>query len=410
MDHPARELDELDVFLYNGCDMSVEILLKYKRNGFHPILLGDTLPKRGTCAETPEKEPRYRILLKLGNGAFATAWLARDLVNAREAAILSKIHSTKRGTAGRSCVIELFDMFTIEGPNGFHECFVTEVVAPLMREPDLLSRCSWNTAHQILEGFAFLHGEGIAQGDPHLGNFVITLPQLDQFDEDDVTEFFASPEIIPVIPRDATFWSDSLPHDVTLSISVACFLKSKDALPTSQNMQIKIFDFGRAHETKEKLESLPGAVPLMVRAPEVFIHERLDGALGSAWSRAADLWAIGCIIYKILTGSDLVDTGGSLRDCYRRAIELGGPPPTIWPDIEQAENRETSEDHPQILSTREEAWVSRESRIRQSFLPFLGKKDLLPDLVKKLVVTDPEQRSSAAALLDHPYFQGCPLT
>lgn len=73
--------EQLDQFLYTGNEMHVEDLTRYKRNGLHPIILGDILPKPGTCVGNREGESRYRVLLKLGFGAFATVWLARDLVN-----------------------------------------------------------------------------------------------------------------------------------------------------------------------------------------------------------------------------------------------------------------------------------------------------------------------------------------
>ncbi|KAJ8584648.1 hypothetical protein M405DRAFT_845044 [Rhizopogon salebrosus TDB-379] len=42
----------------------------YKMGGYHPVHLGDKFP-------SPDN-PRYRVLHKLGSGAFATVWLAKD--------------------------------------------------------------------------------------------------------------------------------------------------------------------------------------------------------------------------------------------------------------------------------------------------------------------------------------------
>ena len=60
---------ELQPFFYNGGD-EVEDINQYKPGGYHPVLLGDVLPKEST---------RYRVLQKLGHGSFATVWLAKDL-------------------------------------------------------------------------------------------------------------------------------------------------------------------------------------------------------------------------------------------------------------------------------------------------------------------------------------------
>jgi serine/threonine-protein kinase SRPK3 len=44
----------------------------YKMGGYHPVHLGDRFPSLDN--------PRYRVLHKLGNGAFSTVWLAKDSV------------------------------------------------------------------------------------------------------------------------------------------------------------------------------------------------------------------------------------------------------------------------------------------------------------------------------------------
>lgn len=67
------------LFFINGDEMYVENICMYRQHGFHPIVLGEVLPKVGTCETDRSKAPQYRILQKLGFGAFATVWLARDL-------------------------------------------------------------------------------------------------------------------------------------------------------------------------------------------------------------------------------------------------------------------------------------------------------------------------------------------
>lgn len=81
MDSSLRGLpDQYELFHYTGNETRYEDLAAYKHYGLHPITLGDTLPKLLTCVSDENKKPRYRIMLKLGFGAFATVWLARDLV------------------------------------------------------------------------------------------------------------------------------------------------------------------------------------------------------------------------------------------------------------------------------------------------------------------------------------------
>ncbi|KAK8148212.1 hypothetical protein G3M48_000147 [Beauveria asiatica] len=304
MDNSHRMPDQYDLFLYTGNERVVEDLTKYKHNGFHPIVLGDVLPKPDTSVGNPDRVPRYRILLKLGFGAFATVWLARDLTDKRyvslkiclgtdapelgnEAALLSELRNLGQGKAGFERIIQLFDVFTR------------------------------------------------GRMDPHLANFGVALPQLEQFSEDDIIDYFANPEIIPVVPRDTSFSMSSLPPYVTLRVSMADFLHMMKSFPAEPTMSIKILDFGRAHRTSEKLTTLPGAAPKLIRPPEVVVYDDFEGRAGSVWSKSADIWAVGCTVYQIYyrTSYELISTWGSHNDFILRTLQLGGPPPDGWPGI-----------------------------------------------------------------------------
>lgn len=68
-----------DFFPFASREESFEDIGKYGPGGLHPVLLGDILPKPSTCVSQPNKNPRYRIDLKIGFGAFSIVWLAFDL-------------------------------------------------------------------------------------------------------------------------------------------------------------------------------------------------------------------------------------------------------------------------------------------------------------------------------------------
>ncbi len=51
------------------CEVDAEPLERYRKRGYHPTHLGDTL-KDGSC----------EIIHKLGWGGYATVWLAKDLL------------------------------------------------------------------------------------------------------------------------------------------------------------------------------------------------------------------------------------------------------------------------------------------------------------------------------------------
>ena len=58
--------------MYWDVDVGVDIedIHRYTTGGFHPICLGDVLPST---------KAQYRVLHKLGRGAFSTVWLAETL-------------------------------------------------------------------------------------------------------------------------------------------------------------------------------------------------------------------------------------------------------------------------------------------------------------------------------------------
>ncbi|KAG6240707.1 hypothetical protein E4U25_007574 [Claviceps purpurea] len=388
METPST-LQESDDFLYAGDEGECEDPTRYKQFGLHPIILGDVLPKPLTCVTDVNKEPRYRIMLKLGFGTFATVWLARDLVDKRyvavkvghgsdnplpdrEAEILSQIRQTGPGKHGYERVIELLDAFVVEGPNGFHQCLVTEVVSPLS-DSDTIKHCSYDVLRQIVEGFAFLHGEGIVHGDPHIGNFGIALPQLQQFEEDDIIDFFDIPEIVPVIHWDPKLPVNSFPPYLVQSVSMRYFLETRKAFPAGSLVTAKILDFGRAHRIN-KDSNLLGAVPMMIRPPEFILHELCDDRIGSTWSEAADIWAVGCtiIFFRQFNSVDLPQKLG--RKFGKRKI---GNMTIVAP----------------ALYDRDKVWrVPRNEGVLR-----------LVNMLKRMIITKPDERTPMTVLLTDPF-------
>ncbi|KAG6191328.1 hypothetical protein E4U27_004659 [Claviceps purpurea] len=429
--------DQLKKFVYAGVEAEVEDLTRYKQFGLHPIALGEILPKPLTCVSDVNKEPRYRITFKLGFGASATVWLARDLVDKRyvavkvglgsdnplpdrECEILSQIRETGPGKRGYERVIQLLDMFIVEGPNGFHQCLVTEVVSPLS-DPKIRQHCSYDVVRQIVEGFAFLHGEGIVHGDPHIANFGIALPQLEQFEEIDIIDYYASPELIPVVPRYPQTPLSSMPLYVVKSANMTKYLKLKKAFPGG-SVTVKIMGFGRAHRINKDPDLL-GAVPRMIQPPEFVLDELCDDRIGSTWSEAADIWAVGCTLYDVKSGGELISksTMDSLKDNLLRAIQFGGPPPETWPkgwitedrqqencwylrlsSFELIRNRDTDTLAP-ALCDRDQVWEVREADPNASKIAHDEERLAFLDFIKRMIITNPDERTPMTALLSDPF-------
>lgn len=115
---------------------NTERLENYQIGGFHPVNLNDIL------------HDRYQVINKLGHGSYGTIWLVEDLTSGQlaslkiiaskvsksvsEAAILQHIENSKESSThhGRHFIVKFLDAFQIDGPNGTHQCIVTELLGP----------------------------------------------------------------------------------------------------------------------------------------------------------------------------------------------------------------------------------------------------------------------------------------
>lgn len=121
---------------YMQDNLSVESLEQYGAGGYHPTHLGDKF-----------SGSRYEVIYKLGHGDYSTIWLCRDFQEQRYVSVkiaASEIpggqrqkdnqreiyHALRIGDPehpGKKFVTSLLDDFSLEGPNGCHQCFVFPV-------------------------------------------------------------------------------------------------------------------------------------------------------------------------------------------------------------------------------------------------------------------------------------------
>lgn len=155
----------------------VEKLHRYRAGGYHPVAINDRL-----------HDDRYRIVHKLGHGAYSTAWLARDeraqrLVavkigtaesNRREMQTLSALNLSPHCSSqpsGRSLIPPLLDSFDIHGPNGTHPSYVTTVARGSLSDAKEgfstnmfqldVARC---LAAQLALAVQYMHSKGFVHG------------------------------------------------------------------------------------------------------------------------------------------------------------------------------------------------------------------------------------------------------
>ncbi|KAL2276584.1 hypothetical protein FJTKL_00757 [Diaporthe vaccinii] len=433
-DPPPRASPDLgedqELFFLNGDDLSYENFAMYRKYGYHPIVLGDVLPEPGTCENDQSKAPRYRVIQKLGFGAFSTVWLARDLLEcryvavkvccgidkpvfSRETNILYHIQQSHKAHPGFDNMLNLYEAFIISGPNGFHECLVTEVVAPLH---GLGIKQSWpkkDVLRQIASAVLLLHSQGIAHGDLHEDNFGVAVPGLQEISEEDIQDsLLGDQEVIPVIPRDPMFPRNTVPAYVTPSAQLGALLTEQGQYPKPISATIKLLDFGRAFSVDQSPRYLPGGAPFHIRPPEVILYDVTDGKAGTVWSKEADIWALGCTIHP----GTLVNQHG-FRDLYQRlgnALRVGGPPPKEWLEYLDLDRLASSiscklPEGGTIVSTdqlvsrlSEEAAKGWEERKQHRWD---AQQEEFINLIQRMVMTVPSARLDIAEVLVHPWLR-----
>lgn len=323
--------------------------LNYRPGGFHPVHLDDIF-----------KKGRYIVIHKLGHGGFATVWLGRDTVRKRyvalkilaarlsrdcpEVEILRRLKKSE-DHKGKPYVMSLLDHFWIDGPNGRHLCVVSEVGGPSIKQfndcPGFTSgtrRLKGNVARKVAlqatEGLAYIHSTGIVHGGTSCGqmrgpradeysdftaaNILLQLANIDEWSVEQIHERLGEPQT-HLLHR-----APGLADEYTGPKYTVTAISMKLVDPRWLSDQIMIIDFGIAF--MEEQSSADIGTPKNYCAPEFnFSGPR---------SISSDIWALGCTIFEIRTGSCLFRyRGAPTRDQILIAsVKIIGKLPVTWWD------------------------------------------------------------------------------
>lgn len=304
-----------------------EPLERYVPGGFHPVTLGDTF-----------KDGRYVVRHKLGYGGFSTVWLASDEQNQGSARryVAIKIKSSSSSEMGVDAdpevlrlqkleehylkgpqdsprpYVQLLDLFNVEGPNGRHNCLVTELLGPSLASvhslygqlaqvlrPETILRAS----KQLLQGVDFIHQAGLVHGgnvipfgfrlftrltsmsysDISAGNVTFTCNSLLNDEDDDLLDLVS--EVYVANP-----WPDKplpSPHLPKQLVQTAKWSNWED----ETEEDIRLVDWGSAFPVRETVPVEAMAQPIDFRSPETFFIGKFD--------YRHDIWRAGCVLYVL---------------------------------------------------------------------------------------------------------------
>ncbi|KUJ17502.1 kinase-like protein [Mollisia scopiformis] len=307
--------------------------LNYRTGGFHPVHLNDVF-----------KKGRYTVIHKLGHGGFATVWLARDSIRQRYVALkilaarLSRdcpeIETLRRlrnseNHEGKTYVMSLLDHFWINGPNGKHLCVVSEVAGTSIKQFNecpgfksgtrrLRAEVARSVALQAAKGLAFIHFTGTVHGDFTTANILLQIANIDEWSIDQIHERLGFPQTQGLHRVQGANEDTSAPKYTVEAISM------KQVDPQWLSDQIMIIDFGISF--LEVYSSSDYGTPKSYCAPEFNFDTKR--------SMKSDIWALGCTIYEIRTGSCLFGYRGqpTRNQILASIVQIMGPLPDLWWD------------------------------------------------------------------------------
>lgn len=148
-------------------------------------------------------------------------------------------------------------------------------------------------------------------------NIVFRIDNLDSYDKDGIYELFGRPETGPLETEAGDIPGPEAPRYIVRTLDF--FASGKDIL----HDDVCIIDFDQSFLNDMPPEKLLG-IPVEFLAPEV--------AIGRHASRASDVWALGCTIMRLRSGSGLFSAYDidSPVDLVRAIINAFGELPSSW--------------------------------------------------------------------------------
>ncbi|CAO3645340.1 unnamed protein product [Cunninghamella echinulata] len=165
-----------------------------------------------------------------------------------------------------------------------------------------------------------------------------------------------------------------------------------------ENTDIRLIDFGSATFEQDYHSTVVST--RHYRAPEII--------LGMGWSYPCDVWSIGCILVEFFTGDALFHTHDNLEHLAMMEVVIGKFPQQMTKmtgrEI-QKYFRDGKLIYPDAKTPRQSRqYVRNLKTLSQLIHPHTQYNIQFMDLIKKMLVYDPNNRITAREALRHPFF------
>ncbi|KAK1778714.1 serine/threonine protein kinase [Copromyces sp. CBS 386.78] len=396
---------------------AVENPNEYRPGGYHPVLIGDRIGPNGW----------FRVVHKLGFGAFGTVWLCQDtrIRRWRAVKILSARTSTEdcadlkmlelfegvdRDTLKKNGIVIPAEHFWIDGPNGRHLALVMELLGPdttnLFKAYGHCDELMKDVCFQLLEAMQFIHSQGICHGDFRPQNILFRLKDwVDSCQEKELMELLGEPVRAPVVMYDDD--DNMLPAKGEPGMPeylVGCVDFSYGSGFVSTD--VAVVDFGVAYSSSGHPAQSTSGVAGPYASPEDLC--RIQELIGIK----SDIWSCAAAMFEIRMGFPPFGTNNNAPSAIPSMERSMGPVPPPFRGVCLEWERNSIEDKEELQEKEksETSWITttakRNAEARKNYLRMRGAEDFLKFrmLMDRSMDLTPEQ--AANVVIQAERFQG----
>lgn len=411
---------------------------EYKRGGYHPVERFQLYANQ------------YRVLGKLGAGAFSTVWLCLDERSEPRELVAMKVCKSSKSVCEQTldemkllseldhpCVMQMKNHFWHTGPYGQHKCLIFDLMGEnllaLVRyyeDEGLPVKMVKKIAADTLRGVAHIHSRNIIHTDIKLENVLLSRHDLELLYEeaDEAKEIYDNRARIIAsrkVPVDTTNMTKSQKKRLRQKQKKAAEKDAENApaeeegddelppLPPPLSRQKNRFDTFKFKDIHCKLTDFGNGCwtdkhfteeiqTRQYRSPEVL--------LGQEYDTATDIWSCACMFFELLTGEFLFSPKSSKKwsrdeDHITLMIELLGEyPPREWAMKGNfAKVILNNDGHPKKIKNLK-FWGLVDVMIEKYGLSEEESRDFA-DFLLPMLHWIPEDRVTAEEALKHPWLQ-----